>query len=226
MPFLDDTGIDDSARGPLWGAFATLRDQIERLVVLNLIWSVQLLPAVIALGFGGSWPWLLRTLLVGYSAVVIVPASALVYALVARAIDGDHLGTDAMFDALRQLSRPSMRSLAPLYSALLAVGVLGFTLPATVVAALLQLLLLCGLLVAMYWGPLLVEEPQSGPLQLLHRSLQLTLRNPGATLLTFGASLLCVGLGALSIGGLFLIAFVLIVLLQTHMLRFVQSKKR
>jgi hypothetical protein len=223
MAFYDDSGIDDSARGPLWGAFATLRDQIERLVLLNLAWSLQLLPAVIALGFGGSWPWLLRAVLVGYSALAVVPVSALVYALVARAVDGEHLGLDVAAEALRRLAAPSMRALAPLYGALVCLMLLGLTLEQTLLAALAQLLLLCGLLLATYWGPLLVETPQAGPIALLQGSLRLTLRYPGGTLLTFGATLLCVGLGAISIGGLFLIAFVLIALLQTHMLRFVRS---
>ena len=51
MPFVADIEARNDAPGPIWGPFAVIRDNIESLVVLNLGWSLQLLPGVLALAF-------------------------------------------------------------------------------------------------------------------------------------------------------------------------------
>ena len=58
MPFVADIETRDEARGPIWGPFAVIRDNVERLVALNLGWSVQLLPGVLALAFPQLPLWL------------------------------------------------------------------------------------------------------------------------------------------------------------------------
>ena len=76
MPFLGDIDSRDEARGPIWGPFATIRDNVERLVALNLGWSVQLLPGVFALAFP-QLPFGRRVAMGLYSATAAIPATAM-----------------------------------------------------------------------------------------------------------------------------------------------------
>lgn len=219
MPFFDTTGIEpDEQRGPLLNALATLRDQVERLVALNIAWSVQLLPAVIALGFGQNWLRVFQVVPVVYSAIAIVPASGVVFALVARAAQGEHVGLESTRDAVHALALPSIRALAPIYSTLafVAWGAFQTGEQATLFAVMPRLLLLAGLFCATYIGPLLVEQPQLGPFALFRRSAQLAIDHPVLTLLAWGTALLAMIIGAISVGGLFLIMAVLVALIQTH----------
>ncbi len=49
MPFFEDIGADDEVlHRPIWGAFALVKDNLERLIVANIGWSLQLLPAILA----------------------------------------------------------------------------------------------------------------------------------------------------------------------------------
>jgi hypothetical protein len=227
MPFFDDTGINtELGRGPFWGTFATLRDQIERLLALNIVWSAQLLPGVAALGFGGLPAWM-RALMLLYSGAVLAPATGLLYALVRRAAEGETLTLDLTRDLAGKLALPSLRALGSLLGAVglllwmaAYVGSLGIAWSSTPLLALevaLRLLLLLLLACAMYWGPLLAEQPSATPASLARQAARLVWRYPGHTLLVSGAVLLTLVVGAISVGGLFLIVPVLVALLQTHM---------
>src|SRR5690606_12044222 len=174
MPFFDDSGVDTSERrGPLWGAFATLRDQVERLVALNVAWSAQLLPALVALGFPELPLWLRAALLL-YSLTALAPATGLLYALALRAARGEHLGLDLARQTLAEIALPSLRTLAPLFGTLgalaaaaLALGQAGGALVALDVLARLLLLLL--LFCSAYWGPLVADQPQLGVVAVARR---------------------------------------------------------
>ena len=100
MPFLDDTGPRDEARGPVWAAFATVASQVERLVAANVVWAVQLAPGLVALGFPGLPGWL-RVVLVLYSASVLPPATAVLYGLAAEACEGQHIDMGLARELLR-----------------------------------------------------------------------------------------------------------------------------
>jgi hypothetical protein len=225
MPFFDDTGIDtQAAQGPFWGAFATLRDQLERLIVLNIAWSIQLLPGVAALAFAELPAWA-RLLMLAYSGLAVAPATGALYALARLAAQGEPLSLELATGALRSLALPSFRVLAPLYSTLgvacAAIAALGTwraaPLPLLALDVGLRLALLLGLTCASYWGPLFAQAPERPPAALLRQSALLVWRYPGRALLISGAVLLVLLIGAISVGGLFLVVPVLAALLQTHM---------
>jgi hypothetical protein len=225
MPFFDDTGIDtQAAQGPFWGAFATLRDQLERLIVLNIAWSIQLLPGVAALAFAELPAWA-RLLMLAYSGLAIAPATGALYALARLAAQGEPLSLELATGALRSLALPSFRVLAPLYSMLgvacAAIAALDtWRAAGTPLLALdvgLRLALLLGLTCANYWGPLFAQAPEQPTAALLRQSALLVWRYPGRALLASGAVLLVLLIGAISVGGLFLVVPVLAALLQTHM---------
>jgi hypothetical protein len=227
MPFFDDTGIDtQAAQGPFWGAFATLRDQLERLIVLNIAWSIQLLPGVAALAFAELPAWA-RLLMLAYSGLAIAPATGALYALARLAAQGEPLSLELATGALRSLALPSFRVLAPLYSTLgaacAAIAALDTWRAAGTPPSLLaldvglRLALLLGLTCASYWGPLFAQAPEQAPAALLRQSALLVWRYPGRALLIGGAVLLVLAIGAISVGGLFLVVPVLAALLQTHM---------
>lgn len=227
MPFQDDNGIDLSAeRGPFWGAFATLRDQPERLIALNVAWSVNLVPGLLALGYP-ELPLALRVLLWVYSAIAITPATAVLYAMVDRAVRGEPVSIDAARDAVHVLLLPSFRVLTPLLGGLSLLLWVALLPPGGLVAlaAVARLLLLFGLCCACYWGLLLVAEPTAGPFQVLRRSLRLLFAYPGRTLMLALSALLALVLGGLSIGGLFLIVPVVVALLQAHMLADIRHRR-
>lgn len=217
MPFLENAGPAEAARPPVWEAFAVVRDQVERLIAVNVLWSVNLAPGVLAMAFPG-WPLWLRTVLVIYTVVVIVPLTGMLYGVAAEAAERQHIGYDLVRDALRELARPSLRALAPLYVAT-AAGVIGWALARyfdqTALVTLLTAALLIWTVPAQYWGPLLTRDPQQSAVAVLRGSVRLALDRPGATLgcwLVVGAVLV---VGAISIGGLVLIVPVVAVLLQT-----------
>lgn len=203
--------------GFLWGAFIDLRESLERLVLLNLVWSLQLVPSLLALAFQ-EWPLALRGVLLFYSAVAAVPATLVVYVLVARSFEGEDVRPDAVKDAFRQYSRASLRSFAPL---LLGVALLIWSslqpLPFGVAVGVRVLLLLL-LMSALYWGPLLAANPRLSPPALLRASSLLVLEHPWPSLKLAAASLLCAAIAAISIGGFFLVSLTLLALFQTRTL--------
>ncbi len=218
MPFFDDSGIrTEIDRGPLWSAFSTFASQLERMIVLNLGWSVQLLPAIIGLAFF-QLPDALRLLLILYTLAALPPATAALYGITAEVAQDEHAGMDLARDALRRLALPGWKTLTPLYGSL---GLLAWAAQQAsgilLLSALLQLALLIELVSAHYWGPLLVQEPQRSALALLRESLLLLWRFPVQTALLSGAVGLALLLGAISVGGLFLAVPVIIALLQNYM---------
>jgi hypothetical protein len=228
MPFFDTTGVNrDRDEGPLWNAFVTLRDQLERLITLNLAWSLQLIPGVVALAFP-SVPLGLKIGLLLYSAIVLGPVTGLLFGLAARATDGEHLGIESAKSTLREFAGPSARTLAPLYGLLsllgwttLQLGEVGIDAGAALylLAVGLRLLLLLLAICALYWGPMVVDRPDLSTWAVMARSARLVLGFPGRTLLVGAAVLLVATIGVISVGGLFLIVPVLIALLQTEMYR-------
>lgn len=224
MPFQDDSGVRlEEHPGLLWSPFATLADQVERFVVVNVAWSVQLFPAIVTLAFP-SLPLWIRVALFAYTVIALVPATAVLYGLVALGCEGELLRVSIATELLRKLTIPSLQSLMPLLSTF---GLLGWARAwansAGIVAidALAQLLLMLSLVCATYWGPLLVEAPEQSPAAILRQSVTLVFRYPAQTLLTCGAVLLTTVVGTLSVGGLVLIVPVLIALFQTQLYRHV-----
>src|SRR3954452_21428831 len=108
MPFDTDTESKDERRGPIWAPFAVVRDIIERLVLVNLGWSIQLLPGILALAFPELPTWI-RIVMGLYSATILVPATGVLYALSYAASNGEHLGLDLTRSFIRELAMRSFR---------------------------------------------------------------------------------------------------------------------
>lgn len=230
MPFFDNTGVDlEEQHGPIWAAFATLRDQLERLVVLNLLWSFQLIPAIVALAFPEVSMWLRLPLLL-YTGLIIAPITAVLYGLIMAAVQGEPLTREAVFDEWRRLARPGVHVLGPLFATLglvcwlvSVVASLGTTV--LVIDVALRLLLLLGLVVAQYWGPLVADLPDRSVATILRQSIYLAWRYPRHTLQLAAAVVVALLLGAISVGGLFLVVPVVVALLQTHMYMALQQRR-
>lgn len=226
MPFLDDTGIQTEVeRGPLWSAFAAFASQLERAILLNLLWSVQLLPAITGIAFF-QLPDVLRLALIVYTLAALPPATAILYGVVARLAEDEHINPDTVRDVLRDKGRAGFVVLVPLY------GSLGFLAWAAQVSseimmlsALLQLLLLIELVAANYWGPLLIATDRPTAPGILLASLRLIWRRPVQTGLLTGVVGLALLLGTISVGGLFLAVPVIIALLQMYMFRTIHPER-
>lgn len=210
--------MSDAPLQPFWATFALLREQVERLVALNLFWTLPLVPGVIGLAYP-ALPLLLRTVLVGFSALFIVPASFAVYTVLARALSGREITFPETWQAFRQGVTQSFRSLAPLYVFLgvLIWANLSLPVPDTVLVP-LRLLLLFTLGSSLTWGPLAAETPARSAAQLLRESFTLLLRHPARILWALAVSFLLLVAGTVSVGGLVLIVFVLLASYQTLLL--------
>jgi hypothetical protein len=221
MPFLDNGGVDpDVRRGPLWGAFATLFEHIERMIALNIAWTAQFLPLLLVAIYPG-WPLLIRIALILYSAVALAVGLGVLYGLVRAAVVEELLTLDLLRDTWRTLALPGLVTLAPLYGifgVLLGLSASGLFL----LEVLARLLILLCFVCSMYWGALLAESPQRSAITILRQSALLVWRKPGRALLVSGTTAVALLIGTLSIGGLFLIVPVLVALLQTHMFQSIQ----
>jgi hypothetical protein len=216
MPFQDDTGVsDEQKRGPLWGVFALFAGQVERMVALNLAWSLNLLPMVIAFA-AGDLPLPLRLVLLLYTAVMLPPATATLFGVVRQVLRYENINPALVREQWALMWLAGYRTLMPLYSLL---GLLGFMALTTQGGAgvLVQLALWFVLVAANYWGPLLAVQPEAQPWAIAADSLRLLWRYPAQTLLVSAAVALVLLIGSISIGGLFLAVPVLIALLQTAM---------
>jgi hypothetical protein len=219
MPFLDDVGPDDEAlQRPIWGVFALVKDNLERVLVANVGWSIQLLPAFAALAFP-QLPLAVRVTLMIYSALTLTPATALLFVWMSRVNQHEMLRLEMLKEDVRELLLPSLLCLAPL------LGLLGMYYAAVVLLSFAHILLLdvlarfvllILLVSALYWGPLFAEYPGRSPFYLLRRSLLLLWRYPGTTLATGLLALLIMGIGVLSVAGFFLIAPAVATLLLTR----------
>jgi hypothetical protein len=219
MPFLYDMGTDDEVlQRPVRGTFALIKDNLERLLAINVGWTLQILPALAALGFP-QLPDALRVLLLLYSATALAPATGLLFVWMSRVCQQEPLRLDSLKEDLRALTLPALLHLAPLYGSLgvcyLAIVFLGL-LHVLLLDVLLRFLLLALAMCALYWGALFAEYPVYSPLFLLHQSLLLLWRYPGTTLLLGLLVLLIAGLGVFSIVGFFLLMPVLVALVQTR----------
>lgn len=222
MPFFENTGLDPNVeRGPLWGAFATLFEQLERFIVVNIAWAGQAVPLIVALMFP-DWPLWIRIPLMLYSGLALAAATGTAYGLIDAAIDSETLNVDLVRDCFAKLALPGILTLAPLYGLFgLLIGLATWmeNSPSLfVLDVLVRLLFLVALACSMYWGPLLAESPSASFVTIARRSLALVWREPGRTLLVLGVVGVTLVIGAISIGGVFLVVPVIVALLQTHML--------
>ena len=217
MPFVADIETRDESRGPIWGPFAVIRNNVELLLVLNLGWSMQLLPGVLALAFPQLplWPRLIMGI---YSATALIPATGVLYALTFAAARGEQVSLELAMVALRDLALPSFRTLSPLY------GVFGVLIWLAIIVGpampvLTTLTTLAGLLwylCATYWGPILVVHPDADVAAVVRGSILLLWRYPAETFVTGLVAALALVVGMVSIGGLVLIVPVVIALLHTQ----------
>src|SRR3954462_12740490 len=162
MPFIVDIETRDAPRGPIWGPFAVIRDNVELLLILNLGWSLQLMPGVLALAFPPLPLWL-RLAMGIYSATALIPATGVLYAMTLAVVRGEHVSLDLAMVSLRDLALPSFRTLAPLYGVFgvliwLAI-IVGPAMP--LLTTLTTLACLLWYLCATYWGPILVVHPDA-----------------------------------------------------------------
>lgn len=220
MPFYDNTGIDpDEKRWLPWDALAAFFDQLERYIVLNLAWSLQLVPLILAFVFIG-WPAPLRIGLVIYSVLALAAGMGVVFDLAGRALDAELLSIEMAGEAVRRSALPGLMALAPLYGifGLLAGGLVwseGGASPAHYLAGVgLRLLLLWAFVLSVTWGPIFAEDPNQGAAAILRRSFRLfvadALRLVGLAMAVVAA----MALGVVSVGGLFLAAPVFIAILE------------
>lgn len=219
MPFLQDIDADDEAlQRPIWGAFALLKDNIERLLAANLFWSVNLFPGIVALAFPAI-PAVLRVIMILYTLTALVPATGILYLWIARVIQGEPLRLAMVKEDLQEYLLPITLHLMPLFALLgfnllliFLAGVVNILILDTLLRFALMILVVC----ALYWGPLFAEFPDRSPFFLLRESLRLIWRYPGASLLTGLVVLLVTIVGALTVVMYFLIVPALIALLQTR----------
>jgi hypothetical protein len=229
MPFFDNSGIDwEEPRGPVASAFATLRDQLERWIVLNLLWAGQSLPLILAWIFPG-WPISLRLGLVVAGALALAIGTGVLYRVAGAAVRGEPLDFGLVWGEVNTHWLHTLTGLLPLYSwfGLLWLGsqwamAQAFYWPEVLLRLLLGLSLFCGL----YWGPLWAEQPASPVRTLALGALRLAWRNPGPTLRVLIVIAVTALIGVVSIGGLFLAVPILIVLLQTHLYQTIVSHRK
>jgi len=217
MPFVSDIETRDDSRGPIWGPFAVIRDNVELLLVLNLGWSLQLLPGVLALAFPQLPLWL-RLIMGIYSATALIPATGVLYALTLAAARGEQLSMELAIQSLRDFALPSFRILMPLYGVFgvliwLAI-IVGPAMP--IVTTLATLASLLWYLCATHWGPMLAVRPDADVASVVRGSLLLVWRYPAETFVTALAAAVALVVGMVSIGGLVLIVPVVIALLHTQ----------
>jgi hypothetical protein len=217
MPFVADIETRGESRGPIWGPFAVVRDNVELLLVLNLGWSLQLLPGVLALAFPQLPLWF-RLIMGIYSATALIPATGVLYALTLAAARGEHLSMELATLSWRELALPSFRTLTPLYGVFgvliwLAI-IVGPAMP--IITTLATLAGLLWYLCATYWGPTLAAHPDSDAASVVRGSILLVWRYPAETLVTALVAAVALVVGMVSIGGLVLIVPVVIALLHTQ----------
>lgn len=224
MPFQDDTGVSiEEHRGPLWSVFAIFGGQLERMILLNLGWALQLVPAMAGAILTGL-PASVRVLLVAYTLAAIPPATAVMYRMCARAADDDMLHMDLLNEVFKELAGPGFRVLAPLLGSLGLVAWLAQRSNAAglvPISVLLQVALLIMLAAANYWGPLLIAQPRRPAYDVFRAALRLVWVYPAPTVVLSLAVLITGMIGVISIGGLFLAIPVIIALLQIQMFRHV-----
>lgn len=220
MPFFDDSGVKlEEFPGPLWRVFGLFGEQIERLIAVNLAWSVQLLPAIVAFAFP-DLPLAVRAVLTVCTLAALPPASAWLVSMVIDASRQEALNVALARERWQQAAWPGLRTLGPLLGLL---GLLWWSAAQLtgagldLLAALVFLALLVVANSANYWGLLTVLHPDWLAPRVCAEALRLWWRHPVPTLLLSGMVLIAGLIGMLSVGGLFLAVPVIVVLLQTQM---------
>jgi hypothetical protein len=201
----------------LWGAFQDLREGLERFVALSLVWSVQLLPAVAALAIP-TMSLLLRMLFAAYSLIAIVPITAVLHDLAAKAVDGEDLTFDKAKESFQRLLRPSLTHLAPAFVVTILLSwAITLTASHLSLGVFLRVLLLLWLLVFVHWGPVFIAQGSStSPFQLFIHALSLVRNHPVQSLGVLLLLALLWILGMISIGGVFLVVPALSALVQAR----------
>ncbi len=220
MPFFDDSGPrPEEEHSPLWRSFALVKDQLERLILLNLIWAAQGLPLLLAFAVEQiATP--LRFVLVLYTALALPPATATLFAALADLSAGATLDGEMLWQHLRAQFRPAFLKLLPLFSLFYWLALLAGLSAARgwlLVDVLARLGFLLLLVLAMTWGPLLVYRPELSAWGIFRQSLRHFWRFPAPTLGMGLASLLALLLGLVSVAGWLLIVPVLIALFQVQL---------
>ena len=221
MPFFDDSGPRiEEERSPLSRAFALLRDQLERMVALNLLWAAQGAPLLLAWAF--PLPEIVRIGFTLYSAVALPPATATVFAVLRQVSEGEPLSPALLTAALRGHFKAGLFKLMPLYSLFFWLAGLsafsaarGWMLP----DVLAQLSLLLLLVVSLYWGPALAQHPDWPLQRIASQAVRLFWEQPAQTLWLSGICGVALLLGMISIAGVVLIIPVLVMLLQAEFYR-------
>lgn len=225
MPFFDDSGPRvEEERTPLERSFALVRDQLERIVALNLLWAAQGFPLLVAWAF--PMPEIVRVLLTFYSAFALPPATAIMFAVLREVSEGWPVDRALLTACFHRQLRPGLFKLMPLYSLffwLAGLAVLAETQGWLVVDVLARLLLLLTLMISLYWGPLLAAYPEWSLRRLGLCAAQLFWLQPGQTLILGAVCLLAILLGIISIAGIVLIIPVLVMLFQIEFYRVVET---
>jgi hypothetical protein len=217
MPFLADIGPRDERRGPFWASFATLGDQLERLIVANICYTATLAPGLLALAFP-ELPVVLRVVLGLASATALPPATAVLYGLADVACRGQHIDVALAADLLKGYGVRSLRTLASLFGTL-GVLVWAAILSSGPVQTVVTLALMLWSVCAVHWGPMFVAEPGMTGLQLARACALMAWRRPEQAFVGWLLGGLSLVVGAVSIGGLVLIVPVLLAVQQTHRYR-------
>lgn len=226
MPFFDDSGPrPEEEYSPIWRSFALVKDQLERLILVNLLWSCQTVPLLVALALDQIPLWV-RIVLGLYTIVILAPATATLFSVIAELSDGVPLDGELLWNHFKVQLKPGFVKLLPLMSLFYWVGSLAnyaATQGWLIVDTLAQLVLLFLLVFSLYWGPLLVYEPELSAWSLFYKSIRRFWNNPAQTLLVGLACFLALVLGVISIAGFLLIIPALIALFQINLYRSVKA---
>lgn len=227
MPFFDDSGPRlEQERSPIWRSLALAKDQLERLILVNLLWALQTLPLFVALAFD-RLPWGVRVAFTLYSAGALVPATAALYAIVADLSEDLPIDRDMLWGHFKAQLKPGFLKLLPLLSLFYWAALLaGFAARQgwLIVDTLTRLVFLLLLVFSLYWGPVLVHEPQLQAWGIFHRSVHYAWKRPGQTLGIGLICLLALVLGVVSIAGFMLIVPALMALFQVQLYLSVRPK--
>lgn len=220
MPFFDDSGPrPEEETSPLWRAFALVKDQLEQVLLVNLLWALQSVPLLLAFAFP-EWPVGLRLVLTLYSALMLAPATAALFALLADLSEGRPLEMERIREQFQASLRPAFLKFLPLLSLFYWLALLTGLAAAQgwlLLETLTRLAFLLVLVFAMSWGPLLVYRPDLSAAGIFRLSILRFWRLPAPTLGTGLACLLALALGLISVVGWFLVVPALIALFQIQL---------
>jgi hypothetical protein len=74
MPFQDDNIDRNNTNSPLVSVFSAFAGQVERVIVVNLAWSAQLIPTLLVFANPALPSWLRATCII-YTGVALIPAT-------------------------------------------------------------------------------------------------------------------------------------------------------